>query len=59
MISVETLTQGGARGDGGPELLPLAGPGWFLWPVPGSERNQRHPAAGLLEKCPISRRMKR
>ena len=27
MKSVETLTQGGARGDSGPELLPLVGPG--------------------------------
>jgi hypothetical protein len=60
MISVEMLTQGRARGDGDPELLPRASP-WakILSPVPGSQRKQRHPAAGPFDKCPISRRQVR
>ena len=47
----ETLTQGGARGDSGPQLLPLAGPGLkFCRPLQGSQGKQRHPAAALLKK---------
>ena len=57
IILVEMLTQGGARRDGGP-VASASAPRWpwakILSPLQGTQGKQRHPAAALLEKCPIS-----